>query len=421
MHDASREVVLDRASLVIDGAGVDAAPGVVLRRGAAVIAAGEPESIGVPEDARIVEHAAMALLPALGNAHAHLDLSELPPEPFDGDFAAWLARVRDFRRALDVPRARRSTALGAALCRAGGTALVGDIAGAPLGAGAAEVLRESGLEGVSFVEVFGVGATSDAALRVIDGVGRDAASTGGVRLGLQPHAPYSTSDALVDAALRTNVPFSIHLAESADEVEFCRKGGGALRDMLTRFGAAPPEGSWPRMHPVEWFAGALRSAARESPRRTPTLAVHLNELEPGHAALLAALGVTAVYCPRASAFFGRRGMPWRELRAAGVRVALGTDGRLCLDTVDRISTLDEVRFLARHSGASLREGLAMATIDVARALGVDPSAYTLAPGRKPGLLLVSCGDDPRRGVIDGDAPPQWLFHTDALADVGAGR
>lgn len=413
MRDGSHEVVLHRASLVVDGAGVEAAPGVVLRRGATVLAAGEPQSIGaLPPGARIETHLGMALLPPLGNAHVHLDLSELPAEPFDGDFAAWLARVRDFRRALDVPRARRSTALGAALCRAGGTALVGDIAGAPLGTGAAEVLRESGLEGVSFVEVFGVGATADAALRVIDGVANEAGRERCVHLGVQPHAPFSTSDAVVDAALRAPVPFSIHLAESADEVEFCRSGRGALRDMLTRFGAAIPDGSWPGVHPVDWFIAAVRRASPDSPRRMPTLVVHLNELEPGHAAALAALRVTAVYCPRASAYFGRRGAPWRELRAAGVRVALGTDGRLCLDTADRISTLDEIRYLARHSGATLREGLAMATVEVARALGVDEVPYTLAPGAKPGLLLVPCGDDPRRGVIDGDAGPQWLFLAD---------
>src|SRR5690606_22730184 len=152
-------------------------------------------------------------------------------------------------------------------------------------------------------------------------------------------------------------PVSIHLAESADEVELCLHGRGALREMLDRFGAVPTDASGSGLHPVDWFCARLRSAPRGA-GGAGRLAVHLNAFEAHHAAQLASLGVTAVICPRATAFFGRRGGAWRALRDAGVPVALGTDGRLCLDTPDRISTLDEIRCLARAGEVTLREGLA---------------------------------------------------------------
>jgi aminodeoxyfutalosine deaminase len=442
MPGTDEELVLHRASLVIDGAGVDAAPGVLLRRGCEVVAAGSPQAIGVPASARVVEHAASAILPALGNAHAHMDLTALEPWPFDGNFPVWLGRVRDFRRHAGEQGARDSIERGAQLSLAGGVALIGDVVSAPemrWFTNAMSVLRRHHLHGVCFLEVFGVGATSDAAMKAIAAMdlireprldrnkGADPTAIRShpsddaiVRAGVQPHAPYSTSNAVVERALQSDHPFSIHLAETADEVEYARFGTGPLRAMLASFGvvsndrSSSSDGAQPLgPHPVEWLCARIEQSTRRASRtaatrQPPRLAVHLNEIDASHAALLSAHGITAVYCPRASAYFGRQGMPWRDLRSRGVRVALGTDGRLCLDTPKRISTLDEIRFLAMRDGATLAELLPLATTEVARALGFDARPFTLAPGRKPGLLLVPCGDDPRRAVIASAEAPSWL-------------
>lgn len=442
MPGTEEELVLHRASLVIDGACVDAAPGALLARGCEVIAAGSPQSIGVPPNARIVEHTGLAILPALGNAHAHLDLTTIEPAPFDGDFPSWLGRVRDFRRDSGEEGARGSIERGAALSLAGGVALIGDVVSAPQVhwlTHAMGVLRDHHLRGVSFLEVFGVGSTREAAMRAIEAldffpdpfmpstteqdstaIHPDIALGATVRIGVQPHAPYSTCDEVVERAIRCARPFSIHLAESAEEIEYALHGTGPLHDMLARFKVQPAAGTSScevtttlGAHPVDWLCARIHASMRRTSRRAgslsaPRLAVHLNEIDAAHIALLAAHEITAVYCPRASAYFGRRGMPWRDLRSGGVRVALGTDGRLCLDTPSRLSTLDEMRFLAARDGATLSELLPMATTEVARALGFDEQPFTLAPGRKPGLLLVPCGEDPRRGVMASHDAPIWL-------------
>jgi len=401
---------LHRAARVVDGAGVDASPGVLLRDDAEVIAAGPPERIGVPADAEIQEHPDHVLLPALGNAHAHLDLSSMEPEPFDGDFPQWLDRVRRFRAGSDEAGARKSLLLGAELSFRGGVALVGDILGAPLRQRGAEVLGRSGLRGVAFVELFGAGSSEPAALATIDAVIAMAAgerADKALQLGLQPHAPYSTTAKVMAAALESSLPVSMHVAESHDEVEFCRSGSGAIRRLLEEVGVVSREAPLRGIggHPVRWFCDRLAGRVDAVPR----LAVHLEEMPIEYAPALAASGAVAVFCPRASAFFGRGGMPWRALRSAGVPVALGTDGRLVLDTPDRISTLDEMRLLARRDGASLVELLPMATTAVARALGSDERPYTLAPGPKPGVLMVEGGGDRAEGVLSGHAPPSWLF------------
>lgn len=462
MAAAETELRLHRAARVVDGAGVDATPGVLLVRGHELLAAGAPERVGVPAGVRIEDHPDEVLLPALGNAHAHLDLTAIEPFPFDGDFAHWLGVLRSFRAEAAVAGAKASRRAGAELSLTGGVCLVGDIVGAPLGPDDLHELDDLGIAGVAFIEIFGAGRGRASALdrmeRTITASVHDRRSAPW-HLGIQPHAPYSTCDEVMRRALARDLPFSTHLAESADEVEFCRRGRGPLRDLLVSVGAmdrervsdgreqTPTDGR----HPVDWFcdllaedphdalalrdAVALRDAlvshdahpapdaldaavapARERgvdtsrvPRvRAPRMAVHLNELEPGHAPRLAREGVFATICPRATCYFGRTCPPWRALRAAGVVVALGTDGRLCLDTADRISTLDEMRWLARFDGASLEEVLPMATTAVARSLGFDPAACTLQPGVKPGILRLRCGDDPRHGPLRRNDAPQWL-------------
>lgn len=409
------ELLLHRAARVVDGADVDDSPGAVLVRGCEVIAAGPPERIGRPADARVVEHPDRIVIPALGNAHAHLDLTAIEPAPFDGDFARWLGRIRGFRIASAQTGAHESLELGARLSIAGGVAIVGDIVGQPLGKGDLRILHDAGLDGVGFIEVFGAGrrerTTLDAIDRLVDtlskgGVGSDQGSPFTLRVGLQPHAPYSTTARVLERALASGFPVSTHLAESVEEVEFCLRGSGPLRELLEEAGAVDPEAKALGIHPVDWLCDALLAVPR---RCRPTLAVHLNEVEPRHFARLAEGGVVAVYCPRATAYFGRRGMPWRGLLRAGVAVALGTDGRLCLDTPERISTLDEMRWLAQRDGATLEELIPLATVAVARALGADAGPFTLAPGPKPGLLLVPCGHDPAHGALQRHDPPEWLF------------
>ena len=180
--------VLYRSAAVIDGDRINAAPGVLLMQGDQIVAAGDPKRIGAVEDARVVELPDSVLMPALVNAHTHLDLSHIEPTPFEGSFVEWIAMVRK-RRASTDQSSRAAVERGIELSLAGGTAIVGDIAGvgslAPL-----HSLRASALHGVSFVEIFGMGSRSRrAVLRIHELIRDEPHHEGGVALGLQPHAP----------------------------------------------------------------------------------------------------------------------------------------------------------------------------------------------------------------------------------------
>jgi 5-methylthioadenosine/S-adenosylhomocysteine deaminase len=100
----------------------------------------------------------------------------------------------------------------------------------------------------------------------------------------------------------------------------------------------------------------------------------------------------------------------------GVNVALGTDSILCLDTPDRLSVLDDMRFLYQRDGTDPRQLLAMGTVAGARALGVDPALVALAPGPSAGVIAVDVGgarepagsDAALRDVMRSREAPQWV-------------
>lgn len=399
--------VLVRAAFIVDARGVLASPGAALVEDGRILAAGTPQAVGAVPDAKLLDRPGAAVIPALVNAHAHLDLSHIGLVKYGGSFIEWIKEVRA-RRAMTEQAIAESMERGIALSRRGGTAIVGDIAGVSSSV-PMRLLREQGLAGISFMEVFGLGARHGLAIEAIRrAVDRGPARQSGVALGIQPHAPYSCAAAVFEFAADTGLPVSTHLAETTDEIEFTKRAAGPFAAMLKEFGVWDDSIAGSGLHPVEHLASALA--------RSRWLAAHGNYLEPRHIPLLRSVGASVAYCPRASAYFGHpeRGLPphpYRELHAAGVNVALGTDSLLCLDTPDRISVLDEVRFLHRRDGTDASALLAMATVNGAKALGFQESLVSLRPGLTAGLLAVELGPGSRsdlEGMMKSASPPEWV-------------
>lgn len=393
--DSVAAPVAVRAAWLADGSGACFAPGVLVLRGRAVVAAGSPESIGVPGEAVAwVDASDSAVMPALVNAHTHLDLTLVPRIPEPEHFFQWLGGVRAARLAMSADGVRQSVIAGVQRLDAGGVAAVGDIAGTHAFQASLAACGEMGLEGCVFEEVFGMGPRVPACLAAIEALTPAAAGPArGIRRGVQPHAPYSSDRRVFEAALRSGVAVSTHLAESVDERRFLAEGSGPFRDLLESFGLWDGTFFAGARHPIDWMAERLRAVAMGSGgRQARVLCAHLNDIDDPALALLATLPFDVAYCPRASEFFGHAGHRYRAMRAAGVNVCLGTDSALNLDTPDRITTLDDLRLLMRRDQLPLSDALQMATVAGARALGLDPARWDFSLGPVAGVIAVQLGE-----------------------------
>ena len=438
--------VLIQAGRVLDGRQVDASPGAILLEwsegdggdhgadaGYRVRAAGTPESIGASgrDETRVLTFPTQAIVPAFVNPHSHLDLSHLGPltpgvapgsvrvgdtEVDPTDFVAWIKAIRPARHESDDAIAR-AVDTGIALSLRGGVSAVGDIAGAGSFVPARQ-LAASPLNATSYIEFFGTGPRQTHAIDAIDEVLALPAPDASLRLGLQPHAPYSCGHRVYEHAAAHHathgLPLQTHLAETRAEHEFIADGAGPFRSFLESVGLFGPEVCVPSpgalvlsdQSPVSALASVLKDA--------PWTLAHCNYIDDDDLARLAAAHATVIYCPRAHASFGHSSHRWRDMRTAGVRVVLGTDGWLCTDSPQRLTTFDEWRWLVARENASAESTLAMVTSDAAASIGHDPARWSLAATTARSGGLVALGDDLEdplgHALTTWESDPEWVLN-----------
>jgi aminodeoxyfutalosine deaminase len=370
---------------------------------APILARGALESVDCPP----ADAPAWIAIPGLRNAHVHLDLSEIRgvPRARDG-FARWVLDLLRARGPFDAAALARGAASGARAALAAGTTAVVDIDSS---GAAAAVVAASGLKGIACRELLGrrdPAAITESVAQWVRDVGRGEPQ-GALRGGVSPHAPYSTPPALYRAACeivaRTGCGYTAHLAETTAEREYLRTGGGEFRDLLAHLGAEPPFAAPPGRDPVAYVTSL-------APLPSGALLAHVNHPSDGDFPLLRAAAAIVVYCPRSHAFFGHSRHPIRELLAAGVRVALGTDS---LASNGTLSLLDELAYLrAARPDLPLRTIFHAATAAAARE--IDGGSGELVAGEPADLAVLAT-----RGGIPGDLGAALEAVTEGSATVVA--
>jgi aminodeoxyfutalosine deaminase len=397
-----------RADWVLPVSGPPIRDGHVTIEGGAIVSVGAWKTAGRDAGApgQVVDLGACVILPGLVNAHTHLELSwmrgRVPPS---GALSSWVRQLMALRRqhgADDAP------SIGRAIeeARAAGTVAVADLSNT---LASFEPLAASPLWGIVFLEL--IGFRSGEARERYDW-GRERMATlpagGRVRPALAVHAPYSVSEALCQLVAsdraRAGVPVSLHLGESAEELEFLAMGTGPWRRLLEDVEAWDPSWQPPGCGPVAYAdrLGLVTSRA---------LIVHGVQFTRAELERLAVAGATLVLCPRSNAWTGAGRPPVIEAYAAGVRVAVGTDSLASVPDLNLFAELAALRALAPRVPASVL--IASATIEGARALGFDDQLGSIAPGRRAELVAVSVDggtDDPEEALVSGVQPDRvrWI-------------
>jgi len=224
----------------------------------------------------------------------------------------------------------------------------------------------------------------------------DAAPGAMTRIAVAPCSPFSASDGLmresVALARRLGVRLHTHIAETADEEEFC----------LERFGCRPVEllDRLGFLGDDVWLAHAVHLSAEDIAR-------------------LAATSTGVAHCPTSNMRLGSGTALVRELVDGGVPVGLGVDGSASNDGAHLLGEVRQAMLVARNRGGpramTAREALSLGTRGGAACLGRD-DVGSLEPGKRAdialfdvtGLATAGIEADPLAGIVL--AWPQRVRH-----------
>jgi cytosine/adenosine deaminase-related metal-dependent hydrolase len=358
-----------------------------IRRGFVTVADGRVVAVGEGTPGSAVRLGRAAILPALVNAHCHLELSHLHGRVAAGrGFDRWvreLMAVRREDRDAAGPRILDAARRAIAAAHACGTGLIGDVSNTLI---TVPLLREARVAAHVFHELVGFNVADPGAhvRRAREQIEAASAEDGDVRVSLAPHAPYSVSPALF-RAIRADLDrhpasiTSVHAAESPEEVELVASGTGPFRSMLEGLGVWTDGWPVPGVSPVQYLAGLGFLGPG-------VLVVHGVQCDDGDLGRARAAGATLVSCPRSNRYVGVGAPPLAAAYAAGLPVAFGTDSLASVGDLNLFAEIAEARRLA--PGVAAGRLIESATRVGARALGFEGEFGRLAPGARAALLSV---------------------------------
>ncbi len=376
-----------------------------IRNGAVAIEDGRIEAVGTATELGEGERFAdAAIVPGFVNAHTHLEYAVYAGFGDGLSFGPWITTHVERKRRLDRDEMVAIARLGAAECLRSGVTTVGDLA---FSGASAHACAELGLRAIVYLEVFGAdaGAARQQFAEKHEYV-RPALSER-VLLGVSPHAPYTCTLEVYAAAAELGLPVATHLNESQDELDWLLRGEGPWQ----QFGEllVEPDGR-----------SGIRRLAAAGLLDERVVAAHCVKVDAEEIALLAAGGTAVAHCPRSNAYLGCGVAPLAELRSAGLRIGVGTDGVSSVPSHDFFEELRAVvtgaRARSEDAGAlSASEALELGTLGGARALGLDSEVGSIVPGKQADLAVVGLAgspylpwEDPAAAVVFGGAPARIL-------------
>jgi 5-methylthioadenosine/S-adenosylhomocysteine deaminase len=220
-----------------------------------------------------------------------------------------------------------------------------------------------------------------------------------IKTAFAPHAPYTVSDEPLKhiRTLSDELELSIHMHihETAFEVSES-KGNIGIRPLT-------------RLYELGLLTPALQ-------------AVHMTQLQEDEFPLLASAGSHVIHCPESNMKLASGICPVKQLLEAGVNVALGTDSSSSNNDLDMFGEMRSAALLAKISNmdataVSALEVLQMATINGARALGIDDICGSLETGKSADIVAVNFDTIETIPVYDPVSHLVYCSSRDQVSDV----
>lgn len=201
-------------------------------------------------------------------------------------------------------------------------------------------------------------------------------------IGFGPHAPYTVCDQGLDnivmLAAQLDAPVQMHVHETAAEIQ----------QSLDTYGERP-----------------LARLARLGLLGPRFQAVHMTQVNEEDIALLVQSNSSVIHCPESNLKLASGFCPIERLWNAGVNVAIGTDGAASNNNLDLLGETRTAALLAKAvaqsaSAIDAHRALRMATLNGARAMGIDAQTGSLEVGKLADITAFNFNDLSVQPVYD---------------------
>lgn len=394
--------------------------------------------------AEVIDATGCVVTPGLVNTHHHLyqTLTRAVPAGQDALLFGWLKTLYPIWARYTPEDMFVSAQLGLAELALSGCTMSSDhLYVFPNGSRLEDSIEAAGTVGIRFHPTRGAMSVGESAgglppdslvekepdiladmVRVVDAF-HDPRPEAMVRVGLAPCSPFSVSTGLMkdaaDLARDKGVMLHTHLAENDEDIAYS----------LSQFGCRPGQYA----EDLGWTGDHVWHA-------------HCVKLDVAEIDLFARTGTGVAHCPCSNCRLGSGIAPVRQMRDAGVKVALGVDGSASNDAGHLLAEARMAMLLQRvRNGAdamSARETLEIATLGGAAVLGRAAELGSIEPGKRadlaiwdvsgleaagawdPVAALMLCGPFPVRDLLVEGRPvvrDGGLVMADADAIVAAAR
>ncbi|WP_137823618.1 TRZ/ATZ family hydrolase [Pseudomonas sp. D(2018)] len=328
----------------------------------------------------------MLLAPGLINAHGHAAMTLFRGLADDLPLMTWLQEHIWPAEAKWVNETfvRDGTELAVAEQIKGGISCFSDMYFFP--AQASSAIHTAGIKAQLAIPVldFPIPGAVDAAEAIRRGVElfSDLKHHPRIKVAFGPHAPYSVSDDKLEdirvLAEELDAGIHMHVQETAFEVQQSLDLRGE-RPMarLARLGLLGPRFQ----------------------------AVHMTQIDDADIALLVESNSNVIHCPESNLKLASGFCPVERLWQAGVNVAVGTDGAASNNDLDLLGETRTAALLAKAvsgsaSALDAHRALRMATLNGARALGIDQDTGSLEVGKAADVVAFDLSGLAQQPVYD---------------------
>ena len=203
---------------------------------------------------------------------------------------------------------------------------------------------------------------------------------------LGPHAPYTCDDGFMrivsEEAKKNNMRIHVHLSESESEISQIKE----------KYGCSP-----------------IEMADRNGLFDVPAIAAHCVQVTESDIEILKNKNVSVVTNPASNMKLGNGFAPVPAMLEAGVNVCLGTDGAASNNSLNMFHEMSLLALI--HKGVkktpqcvSAKENFRIATINGAKALGLEKETGSLEVGKKADIAILNLNTPsltPRNNLIAG--------------------